>query len=882
MPWLCLLTGIVSIAEAQIPVIRQDLMDLNRLNLNEQIYLHTDCEVYAPGDTIWFQAYIRNKYSLKKSNLSNIFHLNLVGKNGTILSHDRYLITDSRSSGCLAIDNNQPDGYYVLYCYSSWMKNFDPEQVYQKEILIIRDINKGNRMVPHFDRAYYRPGDTVKVMVKYYDELNGQMEGSRFRYRLLTGKEVMARGGAHSSATESNPLEFIMPDSLAGSPVLEIWDNTLSASFDIPLNRDIRVDFFPEGGNCLNNVSGIMAFKAVYADSRPAEVRGIIVDDAGDVLADVRTDHDGMGQFPYHPQENKKVYLEITHPAVPGKIYPLPAGEAYAWTIHANAFKDRLHIEIKNNLPAFDTCLFVLSIRDFSDYFMWIRSESGLAFVLPTAEFPAGIAVLTLLDRNRVPLAERLVFINHDRSILPVLETDRKKYLCRDPVILAIGPGPGQKPFREGQYSLTVYDEKFGGSGLIDEPNIIASSYLRPEIKGEILNPNYYFLSDNQETRYHLDLLMLTQGWRRYRYQVLYRHTDSLEFPRNRDEITGQVKRSRYGRDPVPEAAELTVYFSGNWVSLFTEENGRFSILPEYSVDHLSPVIISARDRKGSGRVIVEMDSDPFQERLKGTLRALPDSAGRSGPGKPYIFEDINRILNVNTSRSIWLEEVKITRNIRPDTIDLNEELVKSLYSVRTADELVLSTSNDIFQIVMSMGFNCNLDVENDRLMVYFQGEYVPVRFMVDGFDMGEAYSDINAFYSPREIESLYLARGFDAFVMYRNYAVVYIKSRFRAGYDDSVDERDKNYAIIPVLKVGREFYSPAYRTEEERNFPVPDIRKTIYWEPDVRFDENGTARIVFFNSDRYTRVRCILEGITDTGIPVHGETSYDITIYRE
>ena len=52
--------------------------EFNSLTANEQVYVHTDSEVYAPGDTIWFKAYIRNKASLKRSNLSRIFYLNLV------------------------------------------------------------------------------------------------------------------------------------------------------------------------------------------------------------------------------------------------------------------------------------------------------------------------------------------------------------------------------------------------------------------------------------------------------------------------------------------------------------------------------------------------------------------------------------------------------------------------------------------------------------------------------------------------------------------------------------------------------------------------------------------------------------------------------------
>jgi hypothetical protein len=62
----------------------------------------------------------------------------------------------------------------------------------------------------------------------------------------------------------------------------------------------------------------------------------------------------------------------------------------------------------------------------------------------------------------------------------------------------------------------------------------------------------------------------------------------------------------------------------------------------------------------------------------------------------------------------------------------------------------------------------------------------------------------------------------------------------------------------------------------------VPDFRKTLHWEPKVELDEHGEGEIVFYNGDRYTQVTCILEGITDEGVPVSGEYSYRIATMRE
>lgn len=283
----------------------------NSLTANEQVYVHTDCEVYAPGDTIWFKAYIRNKASLERANLSRIFYINLVSEYGKIVKNEKFVITNAQSNGQLIIGRYMESGNYTLLCYSSWMKNFDPEGVYQKEILIEPEFTEGLRYVPHFDRNNYQPGDTVKIVVKCYDKLNNQKKGSRFRYRVSVDERIFERGTGVTSEIEY-PITIIIPDSMADIPELYIWDGISEASYDVPVNAKIHVDFFPEGGQCLMNEIGNVAFKAVYMSGEPAVVFGDIVDEQGIKNYSVKSDHDGMGRFMYFPKNNSKSFLRIT------------------------------------------------------------------------------------------------------------------------------------------------------------------------------------------------------------------------------------------------------------------------------------------------------------------------------------------------------------------------------------------------------------------------------------------------------------------------------------------------------------------------------------------------------------------------------------------
>ena len=69
-------------------------------------------------------------------------------------------------------------------------------------------------------------------------------------------------------------------------------------------------------------------------------------------------------------------------------------------------------------------------------------------------------------------------------------------------------------------------------------------------------------------------------------------------------------------------------------------------------------------------------------------------------------------------------------------------------------------------------------------------------------------------------------------------------------------------------------FYAPNYSKEN----PVEeDERITIHWAPFIKTDENGKARISFYNADPKTKIKLNVQGLTATGIPVFATGSYDV-----
>lgn len=89
--------------------------------------------------------------------------------------------------------------------------------------------------------------------------------------------------------------------------------------------------------------------------------------------------------------------------------------------------------------------------------------------------------------------------------------------------------------------------------------------------------------------------------------------------------------------------------------------------------------------------------------------------------------------------------------------------------------------------------------------------------------------------------------------------------------------QRNKlNSNIQTVLPVGYqqtvEFYSPMYDTKAKKESATPDLRSTIYWNPNVQVDSSGMAQVSFYTADSATDYGVAIEGICTSGCIIHSD----------
>jgi len=523
-----------------------------------------------------------------------------------------------------------------------------------------------------------------------------------------------------------------------------------------------------------------------------------------------------------------------------------------------------------------------MKVRDYLCYYKVIKPGRRKSIEINTTQLPRGIAVITLFDNQLLPRAERLVYIGSPDQDLS-LATNRHRYIPRDSVLLQISLNSNEPSLTNGSFSLSVIDEQLCSTDLLDEPDIRTSFLLSPEIKGEIFHPDQYLADKNNEAMEDLDLLLMTQGWRDYRYLDELEKLNLADKPENGDIFSGRLMEHPFGREMRPTKGKLMIYYGGNSTRVPVDEDGLFSILPEYHPTTNTGLALTATDEKGTERLSIILDSSLFERGLSGYLAYLTDSLGRE-PVQPIItHNNIQDHFSLGLENHQWIEEVVIRAEKRQDkTFEeiMLEDYIGTNKSVARDEEIELSV--ELYDVLINMGKPIELPdlIDLEAPLMHLYNPRSEIGWIIDDIYYGTPYSWVSHI-SPNEIDKLYFIKGPETqyFGMFMPEVIVSLKlKKF-----DPADSQGYYYNkhVIENFMVTKEFYQPVYDTEEKRRSTIPDLRKTIHWEPELQFDEDGTATVKFYNGDRYTRIKCILEGITEDGIPVHAEHFYDVTLTR-
>jgi len=293
--------------------------------------------------------------------------------------------------------------------------------------------------------------------------------------------------------------------------------SSVPAKHDVPNKANlnmIQFSTFPEGGNLVAGIESKLAFKAVNINGEPIDIRGTLFEDNTPLLG-FKSTHAGMGSFMFTPDPGKKYRIRLTEPVI-DSTFLLPVIYPSGMTMQlVRRDKDSLTFKVSQSSWLNPEDIYIrVQCRGVVYGMATGNLKRELVIKLPLSGLPQGIAEVTLFNSSLVPVAERLVYINQDKRLNIVAELSKEIYPTRGKATLKItAKDENGKPV-EANLGVTVFDKLYQNPR--DSNNILAHFYLSSQLKGRIYNPSFYFYRKSKGRDEALDLLMLTQGWRKY------------------------------------------------------------------------------------------------------------------------------------------------------------------------------------------------------------------------------------------------------------------------------------------------------------------------------------------------------------------------------
>ncbi|MBS1502416.1 MAG: hypothetical protein JST32_10170, partial [Bacteroidetes bacterium] len=323
-------------------------------------------------------------------------------------------------------------------------------------------------------------------------------------------------------------------------------ENHSFGQYGIHAKPDLQ--FLPESGELIAGIKNKIAFKSISADGRGMFVKGRVLDNKNKMVAVLASNHLGMGYFEITPQANKTYRADVIFGDSSRRQILLPpaAGNGMLLSVNTEDIQkvivrveanDRYYADNKGK-----TFLVVIYSGGVATSVNCKLDSPIFMFDLIKRKLFTGVTRITLFSPNNEPIGERLIFVqNYDQLGLHI-QTDKQIYHPRSKTRLKLTVRTRADSTAVGHFSISVINENLVPRLNPYQGNILTDLLLTSDLKGYIEKPGYYFSDTTLQVRSDLDVLMLTQGYRRFNWNDILTGKDTQKYlPEKGININGRV-----------------------------------------------------------------------------------------------------------------------------------------------------------------------------------------------------------------------------------------------------------------------------------------------------------------------------------------------------
>ncbi len=756
----------------------------------------------------------------------------------------------------------------------------------------------------HTDKPFYNYGETLWFKAYLLSDNVASKISTTVYAELINEKGAILQRKTMPVLQSGAASHFDLPDSASKSKlyirVYTAWMLNFDSTFMMvkPVNllsavapkivTSYSLSLFPEGGDLVDNVEGRVAFKTNDQDGKPFAVSGTVTNAQGTEMAKFQSTHQGMGYFSIAVQAGQKYKASWKDPAGGMHETLLPNAKRYSAALRIDHAFGNLTYSITRPVDAGDdykeyTVLAQMHHQTVYGARINLRNKTTVTAPIPLDSLADGIMQITIFNKLQEPVAERLAFINNNTySFITDLHMVEKNMSPRGKNVLQVDVG-GRL---QNNLSISVTDAGLDARQGTQE-HIYSQLLLISDLKGAVYNPAYYFSSEEDSVKQQLDLVMMTNGWRRFRWQDLVSNKwpTIKEAPGSYLSIKGNV----FGLTPVQLSDKLLTGFiqtseksSASFINIPVSKDGSFMLNNLYFFDTVKLFYQFSNDKnktlttQASFNFSNGMPRSPLVavEHLQKQLFALR-------PPQALVLKNLqqqNKFLSLAQQQKVKvLETVTVTgKRISP------EEKLDQTY----ASGLFSSGNSRIF------------DVENDVLarsafsvLDYLRGRVPGLQISIDGADggsitrrgsetavfMNEMNTEISMLQST-PMSDVAMIKVFDPpfFGVAGGGAGGAVAVYTKKGSSGAGNVQGLNKTTLTGYSAIKEFYVPNYEIpgpEED----LADLRTTLYWNPFLLMDAK-TRRITlpFFNNASGKKIRVIIEGLNEAGQLTREEKTFE------
>ncbi|MGJ7031821.1 hypothetical protein [Niabella hirudinis] len=859
----------------------------------EKLFVHYDRPYYKVGDTIWMKGYILAASNNTITDSTGIAYIEIINTANEVVKRTAAPCYWGRfQSSIVLTENNFPQGSYILRAYTNWMRNFGDSLLYESRFTIINPrADEWNARI----REVAFAGNRISLSAGLTTNTLAPIARKNVTVKIRSKNRNLLRLQTQTDGEGNLYIDTLLKNNADNKDlVIEIADKEdLKIQLPVKTSGQAAIDlqFLPEGGSFIAGKKQQLGFKALNVYGKGVAVKGVIRDAQGNEIAKFAAIHKGMGLVSFTPQQGNH-YTAFPENGKPVQL-PDPQSSGTLLQVQTSPATDSIRVLIDGTPDLY------------GKKYYFTATAKGIAFAkgpltistnpaqlrISKEMIPSGITRFTIYDSLMRPVNERAVFIWHHDPLQLSLASGKEVYRKKDSVSLLLTAQNPEKQFVSGSFSIAVIDTSQVGIDPQSE-NILSYMLLSSDLKGTIEDPYYYF---GNPLAGAVDALMLTQGWVRYEWQP-----STFKFNREKEFMISGKATNIFNK---PFAHTKVVLFGkegkkGTFLmDTTTNANGIFTLahFPYFNNDSVNLVIEAFNKRGRAFNIGIELNEPSFPS-YSGVLASMAQQNILLDTATAHFVNKQMAIRKLIRKHGDYLDEVVVkTTAAVPGSKNLNknggaDQIINEAALDKTPK---LSLLDVLYKQVK--GFYLGSPPRSTQLTYMIGGNRV--RFIIDGVDLHFFYSreggsgapndyqlfldgylkyfsaeDIRAievmntpkFNSSYRSEFLSIQEQMNSGPATRDFSFVEITTRSGAG--PFAKKTPGIYLYKPVAPVlAKQFYSPRYTTPDEKT-TAPDLRTTVYWNPEVITDKSGKARVSFYTSESAGNYMIIVQGTNLVG----------------